>query len=110
VFGSGAGRSSLPAVRIEINPTSLSKYGVGLESVRAAIAAANANSPTGALEVGDRRYQLYSNDQARTVEEYRPAIIAWRTFAGTPVGRGRGHRFTREHPQRRQANGTLRVW
>ena len=77
------GGSSLPAVRIEINPTSLSKYGVGLESVRAAIAAANANSPKGALEVGDRRYQLYSNDQARTVDEYRPLIIAWRN--GSPV-------------------------
>ncbi|MGZ3342104.1 MAG: efflux RND transporter permease subunit, partial [Reyranella sp.] len=77
------GGSSLPAVRIEINPTSLSKYGIGLESVRAAIAAANANSPKGALEVGDRRYQLYSNDQARTVDEYRPLIIAWRN--GSPV-------------------------
>ena len=77
------GGASLPAVRVEINPTSLSKYGVGLESVRAALAAANANSPKGALEVGERRYQLYSNDQARTAEEYRPLIIAWRN--GAPV-------------------------
>ena len=58
-------------MRVEINPSSLSKYGVGLESVRAALAAANANSPKGALEVGDRRYQLYSNDQSRTAAEYR---------------------------------------
>jgi len=77
------GGASLPAVRVEINPTSLSKYGIGLESVRAALAAANANSPKGALEAGDRRYQLYSNDQARTAEEYRPLIIAWRN--GAPV-------------------------
>ena len=77
------GGASLPAVRAEINPTSLSKYRIGLESVRAALAAANANAPKGALEVGEQRYQIYSNDQARTAEEYRPLIIAWRN--GSPV-------------------------
>jgi multidrug efflux pump len=77
------GGASLPAVRVEINPTTLSKYQIGLESVRAALAAANANSPKGALETGDRRYQIYSNDQARTAAEYRPLIIAWRN--GAPV-------------------------
>lgn len=77
------GGASLPAVRAEINPTSLSKYRIGLESVRAALAAANANAPKGALEVGERRYQIYSNDQARTAEEYRPLIVAWRN--GAPV-------------------------
>ncbi|MBY0322465.1 MAG: efflux RND transporter permease subunit [Reyranella sp.] len=77
------GGSSLPAVRVEINPTALNKYQIGLESVRAALAAANANSPKGALEDGDRRFQIYSNDQARTAEEYRPLIIAWRN--GAPV-------------------------
>ena len=49
------GGSSLPAVRVEINPTILSKYSIGLESVRAALAAANANTPKGAIEVGDQR-------------------------------------------------------
>jgi multidrug efflux pump len=77
------GGSSLPAVRAEINPTALSKYRIGLESVRAALAAANANSPKGALEMGDRRYQIYSNDQARAAAEYRSLIIAWRN--GAPV-------------------------
>ncbi|MFZ5780421.1 MAG: efflux RND transporter permease subunit [Pseudomonadota bacterium] len=77
------GGSSLPAVRVELNPTALAKYQIGLESVRAAIAAANANSPKGALEVGERRFQIYSNDQARTADEYRPLIIAWRN--GSPV-------------------------
>ncbi len=77
------GGSSLPAVRVELNPTSLAKYRIGLESVRAALAAANANSPKGAIEDGDRRYQLYSNDQARTASDYRPLIIAWRN--GSPV-------------------------
>ena len=77
------GGSSLPAVRVELNPTALTKYGIGLESVRAALAAANANSPKGAIEVGDQRYQIYSNDQARAAEEYRSLIIAWRN--GAPV-------------------------
>ena len=77
------GGSSLPAVRVEINPTALSKYQIGLESVRAALAAANANSPKGALEDGDRRFQIYANDQARTAAEYQPLIIAWRN--GAPV-------------------------
>jgi len=77
------GGSSLPAVRVEINPSALTKYRIGLESVRAAIAAANANAPKGALEVGDRRYQIYSNDQARVADEYRSLIIGWRS--GSPV-------------------------
>ncbi|MCA0246685.1 MAG: efflux RND transporter permease subunit [Proteobacteria bacterium] len=77
------GGSSLPAVRVEINPTALNKYAIGLESVRAAIAAANANSPKGAIEHGDRRYQIYSNDQATTADQYRALIIAWRN--GAPV-------------------------
>ncbi len=77
------GGSSLPAVRVELNPTALNKYGIGLESVRAALAAANANSPKGAIEVGERRFQIYSNDQATVAAEYRSLIIAWRN--GAPV-------------------------
>ena len=77
------GGSSLPAVRVEINPTALAKYQIGLESVRAALAAANANSPKGALEVGDQRWQIYTNDQSRTAAEYEPLVIAWRN--GAPV-------------------------
>ena len=48
--------ASLPAVRVELNPLALFKYGIGLEDVRAALASANAHSPKGALEDGDRRY------------------------------------------------------
>ena len=77
------GGSSLPAVRVEINPQALSKYQIGLESVRAALAAANANSPKGAIEVGDRRFQLYTNDQSKVAADFRDLIIAWRN--GGPV-------------------------
>ena len=75
------GGSSLPAVRVEINPHSLSKYQIGLESVRAALAAANANSPKGAIEVGNLRYQLYTNDQSRVADDYRDLVIAYRNNA-----------------------------
>ncbi|UYN95088.1 MAG: efflux RND transporter permease subunit [Enhydrobacter sp.] len=77
------GGSSLPAVRAEIDLGALTQYRIGLESVRAALAAANANTPKGAIEVGDTRYQIYTNDQSRTAEEYRPLIVAWRN--GAPV-------------------------
>jgi multidrug efflux pump len=77
------GGSSLPAVRVELNPSALYKYGIGLEDVRAALASANAHSPKGSIEVGDRHYQIYNNDQATAAAEYRSLIIAYRN--GAPV-------------------------
>ena len=56
--------ASLPAIRIELNPRALFKYGIGLEDVRAAISAANANSPKGGIEQGTQRFQVYANDTA----------------------------------------------
>jgi multidrug efflux pump len=72
------GGSSLPAVRVELNPTALFKYGIGLEDVRAALGAANANSPKGAIENDHSRWQLYSNDKAYSADEYRSLVIAYR--------------------------------
>ncbi len=75
------GGSSLPAVRIELDPHALFKYGIGLEDVRAAIAAANANSPKGVIEEGDKRFQIYTNDQAIHAQDYAPLLIAYRNGA-----------------------------
>jgi multidrug efflux pump len=75
------GGSALPAVRVELNPQALFEYGVGLEDVRAALASANANSPKGTIDDGDRRYQIYSNDQATTAADYAPLVIAYRNNA-----------------------------
>jgi multidrug efflux pump len=75
------GGSSLPAVRVELNPSALFKYGIGLEDVRAALAAANANTPKGSIDVGGQRYQLYTNDQASKAAEYRNLVIAYRNGA-----------------------------
>jgi multidrug efflux pump len=75
------GGSSLPAVRVELNPSALFKYGIGLEDVRAALAAANANTPKGSIDVGGERYQIYTNDQASKAAEYRGLVIAYRNGA-----------------------------
>ena len=72
------GGATLPAVRVELNPTAMFHYGIGLEDVRAALASANANSPKGDIEEGARRFQLYTNDQARVAGDFRPLIIAYR--------------------------------
>src|SRR5947207_2808735 len=72
------GGSSLPAVRVELNPQTLNKYGIGFEDVRAVLAATNANRPKGSLEAGDRRWQIYANDQAKKAVDYLPLIIAYR--------------------------------
>ena len=77
------GGSSLPAVRVEMNPTALFKYAIGLEDVRAALASANANTPKGSIDIGAERYQVYTNDQATRAEQYRNLVIAYRN--GAPV-------------------------
>jgi multidrug efflux pump len=72
------GGAALPAVRVELNPQALFKYGIGLEDVRAALASANANSPKGAIESDGLHYQLYTNDQASHAVDYQPLVIAYR--------------------------------
>jgi multidrug efflux pump len=77
--------SSLPAVRVELNPLALFKYGIGLEDVRAALTSANAHSPKGALEDRDRQFQIYTNDQANRAADYRPLVIAYRDNSAVHV-------------------------
>jgi multidrug efflux pump len=73
--------SALPAVRVELNPMALSKYGIGLQDVAAAISNANANAPKGAIDVGNLHYQIYTNDNAREAAQYRDLIIGNRNGA-----------------------------
>jgi len=77
------GGSSLPAVRVELNPNAMFKYTIGLEDVRAALASANANAPKGAIEEGTRHFQVYTNDQASKATQYRDLVVAYRS--GRPV-------------------------
>ncbi len=73
--------SSLPAVRVEVNPAALNKYGIGMDEVRAVINANNANRPKGVVEEGERQWQIYSNDQSLRAAEYAPLVVAWRNNA-----------------------------
>ena len=75
------GGAALPAVRVELNPTALFKYGIGLEDVRAALASANANSPKGSIDSESLHYQIYTNDQATKAADYKPLVIAYRNNA-----------------------------
>jgi multidrug efflux pump len=69
--------SSQPAVRVEVNPTLLNKLGVGLDTVRNALNAANANAPKGQVSEAGRSYSFANNDQLFTADQYRPLIVAY---------------------------------
>ncbi|MGZ4960545.1 MAG: multidrug efflux RND transporter permease subunit [Methylomonas sp.] len=77
------GGGSLPAVRVELNPAALAKYNVGLDDVRHAITASNTNRPKGALESGERHWQIHANDQAEKAADYESMIVAYRN--GAPI-------------------------
>jgi len=75
------GGSSLPAVRVDLNPTALNKYGIGLEDVRTALSTANANRAKGHLTEGDKTWEIYANDQLSKAVQYQPLIVAYRNGA-----------------------------
>ncbi len=70
--------SSLPTVRIELNPLAMQKYGIGFEQVRAALNAANANTPKGQLSDDHRTWQVGANDQIFKAADYQPLVVAYR--------------------------------
>ncbi len=80
------GGSSLPAVRVELNPALLNHYGISPEQVRAYIAASNANRPKGSVETGDKHWQIYANDQAKKASDYIPLIVSYRNGAAVRLG------------------------
>jgi multidrug efflux pump len=77
------GGSSLPGVRIELEPPQLNKYGIGLEQVRSAVAATNANTPKGFLSDDRERWEIGANDQLLHAADYAPLIVAYHD--GSPV-------------------------
>ena len=72
------GGGSLPAVRVDVNPTLLNNYGLGLEDIRAVLAAANANRPKGELSDGRQTQAIATTDQLLKAEEYRPLVVTYR--------------------------------
>jgi len=80
------GGGSPPAVRVDMNPTVLNHFGLGLEDVRTALGSANANRPKGQISNADRSWSISSTDQLFTAKEYEPLIVSYRN--GAPVRLG----------------------
>jgi multidrug efflux pump len=83
VFVGGAAQ---PAVRAEVNPTLLNKLGVGLDTVRNALNAANANRPKGQVSSSTTSYSFTDTDQLFTADEYRPLIVAYNNGSAVRLG------------------------
>ena len=79
------GGSSLPAVRVDLNPTALNKYGIGLEDVRTQLASANSNRAKGHLTDGDKTWEIAANDQLKKADEYKGLIVAYRNGAAVQL-------------------------
>ena len=77
------GGGSPPAVRIDINPTILNHLGIGLDDVRTALNAANANRPKGQVADDERSWSISATDQLLAAAEYEPLLIAYKN--GAPV-------------------------
>ncbi|EKU82658.1 efflux RND transporter permease subunit [Massilia timonae] len=78
------GGGSLPAVRVELVPYAMNRYGVSSEDVRAAIQASNPNRPKGEIEGNGNRLQIYSQPaggDGRSASDYRDLVVAWRDGA-----------------------------
>ena len=75
------GGSALPAIRIQLNPVALAKYGIGFDEVRSTIAASNINRPKGTIENTTQQLPIYANDQAKTASEYLPLIVTYKNGA-----------------------------
>jgi len=69
------GGSSLPAVRISVEPQLLNQYGLALDEVRTAVANANQRRPMGFVEDADRNWQVRANDQLESAKDYGPIVI-----------------------------------
>jgi len=74
-----------PAVRIQADTRALASYGLGLDSLRTAITAANANGAKGSIDGPTRSYSINSNDQLVAASDYQRLIIAYRNGAAVRV-------------------------
>ncbi len=80
------GGSSLPAVRVQLNPHALSHYGIALDEVRRAISSTNSMRPRGTIEDGDRQWQVDMSGQLRKAKDYLGLVVRYRD--GSPVRLG----------------------
>lgn len=80
------GGSSLPAVRVELEPHLLNQYGVALDEVRETIANANQRRPKGFIEDSQRSWQVQANDQLEKAKDYEPLVIRYQDGAVLRLG------------------------
>ena len=72
-----------PAVRIQVNPTALSSYGLTMEDVRTVLVASNVNQAKGTFDGSQQSYSIGANDQLLSSEQYRPLVVAYKN--GSPI-------------------------
>ena len=72
------GGAALPAVRIDLNPLALARYGIPLEDVRTAISQTGANRPRGVIEGNGNAWQVYGETPGLTAAAYAGIVVAWR--------------------------------
>ncbi len=75
------GGSSLPAVRVSLNPTALSRYGISLEDVRGVLSNTNVNRPKGQMTNTDKTWEIQTDDQLRKAVQYEPLVISFKSGA-----------------------------
>jgi multidrug efflux pump len=75
--------SSKPAVRVQVNPSSLTKFDIGWDQIAAMLGSANANRPKGQLSDGQHTWNLATTDQLLTAAEYRQLIVTFKN--GAPI-------------------------
>jgi multidrug efflux pump len=79
IVGGGASR----AVRVELNPMALNKYGISLDTVRTAISSTNADRPKGQFSNDTKTWEIQTNDQLYVAKDYRPLIVTY--LKGSPI-------------------------
>ncbi len=77
------GGGALPAVRAELNPLALNKYGISLAQVRGVLAATNVNRPKGLLANNSSSWEIHADDQLKKATDYRDLVVSYRS--GTAV-------------------------
>ena len=80
------GGSSLPGVRVEVDPKLMTQNKIGFADVSSAIASANANRPKGVIDSGDKSWQILTNDQAKRAKDYIPVVVAYHNKAPVRLG------------------------
>ena len=79
------GGSSLPGVRVDVNPTQLNSYGLGMQDVAAMLNKQNANSPKGQISNGTTTMDVSSNDQLLKAVDYMPLVVGYHSGAAVKL-------------------------